>query len=779
MTRVPEERETEVAGRDLRMVPVTLSSWAAALGTVLVPESAPWVAAGVWLLVLAGAAAWRWLPCTGRTAGTVAVLACAFAGTVAGHVALAAPGRAAVVELAEGRAVELNMVVASKVERRAGALWFDGEASSVVRGEEALRGSAPVTVSVAPAAVEGSALDLGSRVRVRGTAQASDPGDRAVLTVFAHEATVRAGPAFGLDLAAALRDGFVARAALLPAPGAMLLPGLAVGDTRTVSPELDAAMKASSLSHLTAVSGANCALVVGLAFGAAALLGAPRGVRIAAGLTALGGFVVLVTPEPSVIRAGGMAAIALLALVLGRAGAGVSVLALAATVLLVADPWLAASYGFVLSVVATGSLLLLAGPLSRGLSRWLPSPLALALSVPLAAQLACGPVLVLLAPEVPLYGVLANLLAEPAAPLVTVVGLAACLAAPLPVLADGLAAVAWLPSAWIASTAETMSALPSARVTWPPGLGGAALLAAAGLLVGILILRAGSADARDRRMRRIAAALLAAGTGVTAGLTALAGVAGPLSVPADWAVAACDVGQGDGLVLRSAGVVAVVDTGPAPAPLAACLARLGIDRVDLLVLTHFDLDHAGGVAALRDRVATVLHGPIDGADDEATLAELGGVRRVPAAAGLSGVLGTARWRVLWPRPQSPAFPAGNDASVVLEVAGPDVPRTILLGDLSASSQAALLGSGLVAGPYDVVKVAHHGSADQDPDLYAEIAPRLAVISVGAANDYGHPRAEILATLADLGVMTERTDRSGLVLVSPDHEGLRVWRERPP
>lgn len=778
----PPVKADGARGRDLRLLPVATAAWVVALGAVTLPAAAGIAALVLWAAAAVGVVGWRWTPPAWRRVLAVAVLTAAGAGTAAGHVAWAQPAREAVASYAAGggRAIALEAAVTSKVERHGDALWFDSDASRIARGDEAMDAAVPVTVSVPPAAVSGERLDLGSRVTVHGTAQRADGGDRAVLVVFAREVHVAHGPLGGLGIAADLRDGLVERAAALPAPGALLLPGLSVGDTRAVSDELDAAMKAASLSHLTAVSGANCALVVGIAFGLCALCGARRSVRIGVALAALGGFVVLVTPEPSVIRAATMAAIALLALVLGRAGAGAAVLALATTVLLIADPWLATSYGFVLSVAATGALLLLAAPLARGLSRWLPPPLALALSVPLSAQLACGPVLALLAPEVPLYGVPANLLAGPAAPLVTVVGLAACLAAPIPVLADGLAVIAWLPSAWIAATAETFAQLPGARLAWPPGLGGAMLLAFVGVVVGVLIVRAGAGGIRDRLLRGGAATVLAVVAGVAAGTSALTGsIAGPLAVPADWSIGACDVGQGDALVIRSAGAVAVIDTGPEPAPLEACLARLGIGRVDLLVLTHFDVDHAGGAAALGDRVATVLHGPVVEPGDEAALARLGSARRVQATAGMTGALGDAQWRVLWPRASSAAFGGGNDASVVIEIAGGGVPRSIFLGDLSASAQTALLGTGLVAGPYAVVKVAHHGSADQLPALYAELAPSVALISVGADNDYGHPRQEILTVLASLGAVVARTDRSGLVLVAPGDDGLRVWREQPP
>ena len=166
-----------------------------------------------------------------------------------------------------------------------------------------------------------------------------------------------------------LRRAFLATATDLPDPGGGLLPGLAIGDTTAVGGELDAAMKASSLSHLTAVSGANCAVVVGIAWAVASAIGVRRGLRVAAALVTLTGFVVLVTPQASVLRAGVMAGVVLLALALGRPLRGLPVLCLAVLGLLVVDPWLARDYGFALSVLATAGLLVLAGPLAAALSR--------------------------------------------------------------------------------------------------------------------------------------------------------------------------------------------------------------------------------------------------------------------------------------------------------------------------------------------------------------------------------------------------------------------------
>lgn len=778
----------------LRLVPAAACAWASAMLCVFVPDLAIGVGAACWggavasIVIGARIGGRRGRPARGATGRpvrllvAVAALSLSAAAAAASHVALAQPARDALDDaaLTGGRALTVDATVVGKVERRAdGGLAFDAVAERIAAGDASSAVHAPIVVRVDPGDVDARPLlDVGARVEIRGTAAGTFPGDRAVLSVRATRGvTVREGASGVVAAAVTLRQGLLAAVDGLPGDGAGLVPGLAVGDTTAVTAELDLAMKESSLSHLTAVSGANCALVVGLAFAAAAAAGASRGGRVAAGLAALCGFVLLVTPEPSVVRAGVMAAVAMLAVVLGRPGAGMSVLSLATAALLVADPWLAGSLGFALSVSATASLLLFARPLARGLERHVPRAAALALSVPFAAQLACGPLLILIAPQVPVYGVLANLVAAPAAPVATVVGLAACLAAPFPWLQDGLVALAWLPASWIAGTARTVSSLPGDLAPWMEGWAGAATLGVVGVAVGVLI-----AVRRTTRPRRLAvmasAALVALVAGTVGGSALLGSVAGRWTVPQGWSVLACDVGQGDAVLLRSGEAVALIDTGPTPEALASCLDRVGVLRLDLLVLTHFDLDHAGGVAAVVGRVGTVLHGPTD-ADGARTVRVLrdGGARTAEVARGWEGSLGDARWRVLWPQADSRAFPAGNDASVVLDVRGGGIPPTLLLGDLSASPQAVIAASDDLAPPYAIVKVAHHGSADQHPGLYREAAPGVALVTVGAGNDYGHPRNEILDELTDLGARIARTDLSGMVAVWASGGTVSVWRER--
>ncbi|OAN38356.1 ComEC/Rec2 family competence protein [Microbacterium sp. H83] len=761
--------------RDVRLLPVAAGVWGVALICVFVPSSAGWcalagvvgAAAAVGVMHRRSDRAVPWL-------GVLAVMLAAAASSAA-IVLWALPDREGASSW-DGRVVEATGEITSSASTgRDGRLWVEVQLTALGSPGSLRPVSTPVRIGVEPA----DGFDLGATVRVTGEAAATDAGERAALVVFASSAEVDR-PAQGVfAVAAGLRGLFVERAQRLPEPGAGLLPGLAVGDTRAVSTELSAAMRVSGLSHLTAVSGANCALVVGAVFGLAALCGAGRAVRVIAAAIALAGFVVLVTPEPSVIRAAVMAGVAMLSILLGRPSAGAGMLALSATGILVSDPWLASTPGFALSVAASGALILLAPSVAKGLERWMPRALAVAIAVPTAAQLVCGPIIALFAEQQSLVGLAANLLAAPAAPIATVLGLLACLTAPVPVLADLLAASAWLPASWIAATAEVSAGMPLAQIAVVPGIATAVVVALVSGALGMVLVPRADTAARGRRLLRAAAVSVLSVAVALAGAHLL--TSGPLAAatsPDGWSIAACDVGQGDAVLVRSQGEVVLIDTGPEPGPLADCLRGLGVERIDVLVLTHFDLDHVGGVDAVVGRVDRVLHAPPTSPADERTLDALrrSGAEVGAGVAGLEGALGAASWRVIWPSRSSSAFSAGNDASLVLEIEGGGVPRSLYLGDLSAEAQRALQRTAHVEGPFAVVKVAHHGSADQEAGLYEALRPTVGLISVGEDNDYGHPRAETLDTLEALGALVLRTDRQGRILVGLRDGELAVWTE---
>jgi competence protein ComEC len=773
-----------VRRQDLRLLPLAVGVWGAALVCVFWPAGSWWITGGCALcvgVVLAAAVVRRRWDGKLPGAGLVVLLFAAMA-AVAVTVGMSMPAREQAVESA-GRVVEVAATVTSSASvGQDGRLWFEAQTSSIGLRGEGRQVSVPVRIGVEPA----GGFDLGAELRAVGEAAATDAGERSVLVIYATAAEV-VRPADGVfGLAADARRAFIARSTRLPEPGAGLLPGLAVGDTRAVSETLNDDMRTTGLSHLTAVSGANCAIVVGATFWLTALCGGGRALRVIVAALSLAGFVVLVTPEPSVIRAAVVAGVAMLTVLLGRPRAGAAMLALCVIGILVVDPWLAATPGFALSVAASAALILLAPPLTRGMRRWMPAPVALAIAVPLAAQLACGPIIALFAEQQSLIGVAANLLAAPAAPIATVIGLLACLTAPVPLLADLLAASAWLPAAWIATTATTAADLPMAQVLLPAGIGSSLLVLGVSTALALVILRP-RVDAVTperpsmRHLRRASAAALIIVLSLSASKVLLDGPLATASTPEGWSIAACDVGQGDALLVRSEGAVALIDTGPEPEPLTRCLRSLGIEHIDLLVLTHFDLDHIGGVAAVRGKVGTVLHGPPGGPDDQRVLDALAaeGAASTDAQTGLRGDLGASEWRVLWPQRASVAFPTGNDASVVVEFSGADVPRSLFLGDLSAAPQRMLMRTARLVGGYAVVKVAHHGSADQEPALYQALGPTIALFTVGLDNDYGHPRAETLDLLAATGAHIFRTDEQGWILIGLEDGELQVWTASEP
>ncbi|WP_395640107.1 ComEC/Rec2 family competence protein [Pseudolysinimonas sp.] len=738
-----------------RLLPAAALAWLAAGVAIGVPDAA--LASAVVAALAAG----------GLVIAAVRVrvlilpaLAVGAASLVLASIAVTAPGRApaeVVGVAASGRSIELEVVV--------GGRTVEGRFAGVLSGTRV-----PVLVFADP----GMSPPIGATVAFRGDLEPTDPGEDVAFLVFAKGDVEIAGePPPLLAWAHGIRSAFLAATTGLPEPGGGLLPGLAIGDTTRVPESLDAAMKASSLSHLTAVSGANCAIVVGAALAVAALLGAPLPVRLGVAAVALLGFVVLVTPEPSVLRAAVMAGLALGAVALGRPALGVPVLCAAVILLLVADPWLARSYGFALSALATAGLLLLAGPLGAALGRVLPAGLATVLAIPLAAQLACQPVLLLLDASLPLYGVPANLIAAPAAPLATVLGLLACLVGPiLPPVGAALAWLGWLPASWIAAVATLFAGLPGARGVWPGGPGGVLLLTAIEVAALVAVLGAGRSRLWARGLCLVTVVAYAAASigGV---------VATRVGRPPEWQYAMCDVGQGDATLVRSGNAIALVDLGAEPALLRACLDDLGIGRLDLVVLTHFDLDHVGGAEAVLGRADRVLTGPPGEESDERLLAAFAAAGAVVQHVdrGDRGVLDDLRWEVLWP-PARGVTP-GNPASVTLRwTCGSDPCLTsVMLGDLGEESQARMAGA-TAPGRVDVVKVSHHGSADQSARLYEQLDATVGLIGVGSDNDYGHPTDALLGILASTGTTPLRTDQHGLILVAPgDDGGVEVWTSR--
>jgi len=768
---------------DVRVAVPVAVAWVCAALLVGVPGVAVWVAVSA--VVVTGVSIVLLVRCGGlRVALSLVLTASALCGLLAVAVVVGDSRRNPSALDAHGsRAVSVTIIL--------GRDLVEGDRSvlgTLERADDV--GGLRVPVRMVPAAFGGGGtVSSGTTVQGSATLERDEPGSATSYVAFLRGETVDVPPTGLLAATDRARQAFIGVTQALPEPGGSLLRGLAIGDRSGLDAATETAMETSALTHLTAVSGANCAVIVGLVVIGGRAVGLPRVARAGVAIVLLLAFVVLVRPDPSIVRATVMAVVVLVVHLAGRPVRGVPLIALAAIGMLVVDPWYARSFAFALSVLATSGIVVLGPPLTTLFARRLWTPLAAVLAVPVAAQLACWPVTIPLSAALPTYAVPANLLTEPLAPIVTVVGLAACLTAPIwPWAASVLAGVAWVPATAIGGVAHGAAALPFASVPWPGGAGGviAAGLVSASLAVAVLV-------PRPAGLRL----LLLAGVVVLIGIVVVAvpRLVVRAGLPDEWAVAACDVGQGDAVVLRGGGPgVALVDTGDDPERLEACLDLLGIGRVDLLVLTHFDRDHVGAVDAVVDRVTTALVGPVGRSEDERVVRTLqrAGVDVRQADDSTSGALDGLRWRVVWP--PAGAREAGNDASLVLRAAPgagcPSCVSSLLLGDLGESAQRrvraatsavganAAVGADAGDGPVDLVKVAHHGSADQDPVLYRQVAAAVGLIGVGADNTYGHPTRSALGMLDEAGTAAYRTDQHGTVVVGRGGAGaLRVWTER--
>lgn len=635
-------------------------------------------------------------------------------------------------------------------------------ASMVVRGRS-LTSSVPVVVVGRPAWAD---VRLGSLVRCTARLTPSpDRGDQAgLLYAVSSPTNVRAPPRM-FELADGLRASVRRASAGGPDQASALVPALVTGEDQGMSESLVADFRTAGLTHLTAVSGTNLTLVLAAVMLTAGWCGVRGRGRVLVGLLAILGFVLLARPEPSVLRAAVMGTVAVLALGSGGApGRGARALGVAVVTLLLLDPWLAVSPGFALSTLATAGILFAAPPMVRALSGWLPRPLAEAVAVPLAAQLCCTPVVAGLSGQVSLVAVLANLVAAPFIGPATVLGLAGGLVGVV------LPVAGWLvsrPAVWcaqlIVTDAERAAGLPGAAIDWPATLPWLAALTALSVLAAVVA-------PRMLRTRAWSGALMA---GLIVVL--LVRMPAPGWPPAGWVLVMCDVGQGDALVLNagSSGAV-VVDAGPDPSLVDRCLDRLGVQTVAAVVLTHFHADHVDGLPGVlaSRRVGevevTALREPEYGADQVTREAGADGLPvRVPAFGEVDRV-GSVTWRVVGPRRIVSDSP--NDASVVLLVHSRGI-TLLLSGDAEPPSQALMAQEHI--GRVDVLKVPHHGSAHQDFGFLAGLHPRVALVSVGADNDYGHPAPITMSMLEKTGAVVRRTDQDGDVAVVVQDGRLRV------
>ena len=616
------------------------------------------------------------------------------------------------------------------------------------------------------------------------------------------------------------RTADAALARVLPEPMAGLASGILVGRRDRVSREVTDSFTTTGLSHVVAISGWNICLVGAVIGGLLSAAGISRRSRSVAIVVALGCFTMLAGTGASVVRAAFMGGVALIGRETGRPGSALAALGLAVWMLLLLDPSMVSDVGFQLSVTATAGLLWWGSRLTQRLAgsdpkrprRWL----AESLGVSLAAQAATLPLVLLHFGRLSLVSPLANLLIAPIVAPAMLVGFVALVAGLVvgvgvpSVVGAPFALLGWLVLGAMVAVSGVLAQVPMASLALPPAM---ALLLAAGtaLAVGGVAWRARTHDDRappsgvgssgPRRARdpgpgrspalathRLSLALALMAITILGGLGVVVGsTAGPRRLT----VTVLDVGQGDAILVDGPrGGRILLDSGPDPDRLLTVLDRhvpAWDRRLDLVVLTHPHEDHVAGLAMLvqRYRVAAIAENGMLGAGpgDAAFRAWLATaqVSTHRLAAGDRLVLDDVAMDVRWPiRGSVPARSpsvgrAVNDTSIVLDLRYGQR-RMLLTGDIEDDVDPTLLGSGVgePAGTrLDVLKVAHHGSRTATSEAWLDaLQPRVAMISSGTGNPYGHPAPETVARLRAHGARVLRTDLDGDLQVSTDGRDLR-------
>lgn len=826
---------------DLRLLPAALSSWAAALAAVHLPWQHAlhlgWTLLGVGTLATLGA--WLLHRLSTAAAPLHILLCCVLAGAVAFQAGTEArehhsSGWVSAVESDVPVMVTLRVSAQPEVLSTPG---FDGQTriaaaatveTAVLSGEDRPRPLDAFVVIIQDSAAEPTGqpsaeptgqppggpagehigqpeghplaassvgtLSLVTGHRYQGLVKLSPtgPGQRETALVFPFGEPLQQLPADPRTEFTEVFNGLRSATAAASAPAVgdapALLPGLILGDRTHQDEELSEAMRAAGLSHLTAVSGANCALVMGALIGLVRLSRAPRWTSVPVSLIGLLLFVLLVHPEPSVIRAGVMGSIAAVSLFAGRGRSAFALLCLCVLGLLVFDPFYAMEPAFQLSAAATAGIVVLGTRIRERLEGFLPMVLAAPLALAFSAQLFVTPVLLPLSASMSTYAIPANVLAAPFVPFITVPGtFAAVISTTLPWLALPILWCCGWAAACLGLIGRVASGLPQATAPWPEGWLGWALVVL--YVFAAVVLAWGLVE----RFRLWQVLLLGGMAGAVLALVLPVTALTPTQGLDQWQVALCDVGQGDMLVVRTqeaAGVI--VDTGEDPLLADRCLETLGVDTVEALLLTHEHRDHYGGTpGVLQDREAgLVLHA---GSADWDVGTEVESVAELPVdvpvhrpeAGETFEFLGGVQVRLtVWAAEAHHAEANDNSLVALFEIADSRLEqgvigsaeqplRLLAMGDMEQEVAASLLRRVEPPEGVHLLKVSHHGASNGGTQVLEATQPAAALIGVGEENSYGHPSAEIIGTLEELGAAVYRTDLHGTVVFTVDADGLEA------
>ena len=598
--------------------------------------------------------------------------------------------------------------------------------------------------------------------QIRGTGAIFATSEKRVAALISARRTLYQSKSTDLinALAGKIRSAFRRAAIAVGGDSGALIPGLVIGDTSLEKPDFVTSMRRAGLTHLTAVSGENFAIIAAFLLWVMQFLIKRLRIRLLITALILIAFIFLVRPSPSVLRASVMTAVLLIGKARGERGSALPALGFAIALLVLADPFQAIDPGFALSVSATAGILLLGPTLTHFFSRFSRrEKLIELLAIPVAATIFCTPLIMAISGQFSLVALPANFLVAEVVGPVTVIGFVAALISPLSLGIAHLIMMICNPfAAWVVLVAHYMGSIPVLVV--PKSYLGAAIA----LLFITLIVK--------KMWRTVACAALV----IVATHFLLSS-----GWPGNWAIVNCDVGQGDGAVINlgnHSGIV--IDVGPDPTAMNNCLKSLQIDEIPLLILTHYHADHVNGLAgAMAGRhvdAVWVTNNPAPTFEYQQTMNLLGNIPRTIVQQGQSLTFASARGQVkivvLWPQadiaklPSLPGDGSGiNNSSIALLISIGKL-TFYTSGDTEPPAQEEIAKSGLLH-QVDVMKVSHHGSAYQYSPLFGLLHPRIALISVGVGNSYGHPAPSTIADLENRGIKVLRTDLDGAIAIGED------------
>jgi competence protein ComEC len=568
-----------------------------------------------------------------------------------------------------------------------------------------------------------------------------------------------------------IRESF--KSLVKPTDAGSLIPGLVLGDISLQRSAFIEEMRRVGLSHLTAVSGANFALVATFLLWFLKYFIKRLRLRLYLVFLILLIFIFLVRPTPSVLRAAVMTAVILIARVLGDKSFGIPSLGCAISLLVLVDPFQSIDPGFALSVLATAGILLLPPFLNTKLERYIKIPWILdSIVIPVSATIFCFPVIILLSNQFSLATIPANILVAPVIAPITVLGFIAAILSPSAgLISTFIISIVTPLASWIVWVCEQMNKF--SVITFNQSR----IFSVLFLFSAILIIV---------KKRIIVLFILM--------LLLLQLFIGSLAWPGSgWQIANCDVGQGDGMVVNlgsASGIV--IDTGPDLIKMDRCLHQLKIKKIPLLVLTHFHADHVGGVSSVikgRDIGEVWISNnfqPQQAYESAIKLLKGMKVKTVKAGDNYLFPANDLKIKVLWPQPTKGGFKSLpgdgseiNNSSIALLIKTRQL-SLFTAGDIEPPVQEIISNSGELV-PVDVLKVSHHGSSYQHLPMLDLLKPKVALISVGAGNKYGHPSLDLITQLQRRQISVWRTDQSGgLALAAPNKirvTGKEWWQIR--